>query len=840
MKGTNHPTTGDPSGSNSNDQSYTYDDLGEKMKTVFDENGAIRAFTYDVLGRTTSDGFALTGSGEDATVRSMGYTYDTNGQLSTASSYSGYLNTGTLLNQVEEDYNGLGQLIGEYQSHSGAVNTSTTLEVKYLYAGLTGSTSDGRATGMIYPTTSTDTTPRQLNYVYNTGLDSNISRISALADQSGDGAGNVESYSYLGLSTIVQRNRPNGVNLTYAKLSGESNGSAGDEYTGLDEFGRVIDQRWTTSTGTNVERYQYAYDADSNLMYKYNLSTGTNAGNFSELYHTNTSGSGYDALNRLIDFQRGLLDPNAQTMTVSGTAGISQDWTLDAVGNWSSFSTNGTPQSRTANQRNEYTAVGSNTPTYDNNGNLTKDENGQQYVYDAWNRLKQVKNSSGTVLVTYNYDALGRRIVEAVNGGNTTDLYFDTTGHVIEERQGSTVTRQYVWGLGAPDQLVLRDDNIAGTHNYGRTSGGLTERIFVQQDVNQNVTGLVSTSGTVLERFAYDPYGKQYVEDANWSPTSEAYQWLYTFQAGRKDATSGLLHFGTPGRDYSTSLGRWTEPDGGYWDGSNLYQADDSAPTTMVDPSGGHAFAGGGFGSIPIRVVQPPREIEGGGDPGSGDSGVGNVAPAPPLRPPYYGPPLGTMVPFDTAGAPTTQPVLKPSPLPGNRPPVATTQQSRSGCTVPKGTPKVHETRGNGEADYAIMEMQLHDGSWVTVYVNLNGDPDFNYDCNGHCFGSDKVWIDDAQVPQILDSGYSSVNSPAVGDIAVYYDGNGQVVHSARVDRVRNGIVFVTSKNGSNHMRADVHADRCWPPGAAQKDSIPPTYFRPPAPTTQPTTQPSK
>ena len=54
MKGTNHPTPGDPSGSNSNDQSYTYDDLGEKMKTVFDENGAIRAFTYDVLGLINS------------------------------------------------------------------------------------------------------------------------------------------------------------------------------------------------------------------------------------------------------------------------------------------------------------------------------------------------------------------------------------------------------------------------------------------------------------------------------------------------------------------------------------------------------------------------------------------------------------------------------------------------------------------------------------------------------------------------------------------------------------------------------------------------------------------
>ena len=39
------------------------------------------------------------------------------------------------------------------------------------------------------------------------------------------------------------------MDLTYVKLSGESNGAAGAQYTGLDAFGRVIDQRWTTSGG---------------------------------------------------------------------------------------------------------------------------------------------------------------------------------------------------------------------------------------------------------------------------------------------------------------------------------------------------------------------------------------------------------------------------------------------------------------------------------------------------------------------------------------------------------------------------------------------------------------
>ena len=43
-----------------------------------------------------------------------------------------------VVNQVEDVYNGLGQLTTEYQATSGAVNTSTTPKVQYAY------TRDGR------------------------------------------------------------------------------------------------------------------------------------------------------------------------------------------------------------------------------------------------------------------------------------------------------------------------------------------------------------------------------------------------------------------------------------------------------------------------------------------------------------------------------------------------------------------------------------------------------------------------------------------------------------------------------------------------------------------------
>ena len=61
------------------------------------------------------------------------------------------------------------------------------------------------------------------------------------------------------------------MDLTYIKQTGESDGDAGDQYTGLDRFGRVVDQRWTTSERHGHGPLQYGYDRDRNRLYAENL-----------------------------------------------------------------------------------------------------------------------------------------------------------------------------------------------------------------------------------------------------------------------------------------------------------------------------------------------------------------------------------------------------------------------------------------------------------------------------------------------------------------------------------------------------------------------------------------
>lgn len=52
--------------------------------------------------------------------------------------------------------------------------------------------------------------------------------------------------------------------------------------------------------------------------------------------------------------------------------GQTQSWGLDGNGNWTTFITNGLPQTRTFNSQNEITGIsGATTPPFDANGNMT-------------------------------------------------------------------------------------------------------------------------------------------------------------------------------------------------------------------------------------------------------------------------------------------------------------------------------------------------------------------------------------------------------------------------------------------------------------------------------------
>ena len=452
------------------------------------------------------------------------------------------------------------------------MNTSTTPKVQYAYSEMTGGANHSRLTQMVYPQGAT------VNYSYGSGIDSAISRItSAEMLSTGNATLSSESYSYLGLGQVVVKSTPVAT-LSYIQATGDTaaNTDAGDKYTGLDRFGRVIDQVWRSvaGSGTIMDRYQYGYDRAGNRLFKNNLLDTA----LSELYS-------YGNLNQLTSFSRGVLsDANSDGLfdTVASSS-RTQAWNLDALGNWANLTTNSTSQSRTHNAQNQVTGVGSTSLSYDANGSMTADESSRVFVYDAWNRLAAVRNTANSPIVGYSYDALGRRIIEDRPNANTVDhLYYSTGWQVLEERGGgiadSNIRRQYFWSVDYVDALTARVDYA---------SGAVSATYYAQYDANWNVTAIADASYGLLERYIYDPYGAATVLYSNWTVRGGSpYGWNYLHQGGRLDVDSNLYHFRH--RDYSATLGRWTQTDPiGFEAGDkNFYQYVGNSPGNLVDPSG--------------------------------------------------------------------------------------------------------------------------------------------------------------------------------------------------------------------------------------------------------------
>jgi RHS repeat-associated protein len=596
--------------------SYTYDLLGEQL-TVTDQNGNVHTLTHDVLGRVTLDAVTTLGSGVDGSIRAHGTTFTALGMPYKLTAYSNSAAT-TVVNQIQNVYDGFGDLVTQYQEHSGAVNTSTSAKVQFSFAEGSGNTD--RLTSMTYPN------GRILDYGYSTGIDANISRLSYLKDDGGTSAGvHLEEYSYLGLSMIVIRNRPeNTTQLTYLQQSGDTNAitDGGDQYTGLDRFNRVIDQFWrNTSNSAVLDRIQYAYDRDSNVLYENNLVNSA----YSDLFHGNSSTSNdnltaYDNLNRLNAYRRGTLTASGNngsgvldtvtTGNLNSLAGSSQSWTLDALGNWSSLTTDGTAVSGTFDSKNEETAQGSNSLSFDNNGNTTVDQNGKHYYYDAWNHLVTLKDTNNTtVLLTLQDDALNQIVVYTNNSG-ASDWYFDKGGRMIEnERSG--IYAQYVYALDYTNDLILRDRNSDGsgaTGAYGKSSSGLDERLYAQHDANWDITSVIDTSAAAQIRITYTPYGEATLMTGSFGTANSTvtnYEWLYRFQGTRAEGTGGFAFMGA--RLYSIGLGRFlTQDPTSYTDGDNLYSALEGDPERYTDPTGTVGVVG--FPTVPTNNGDIPGE----------------------------------------------------------------------------------------------------------------------------------------------------------------------------------------------------------------------------------------
>jgi len=578
---------------------FTYDYAG-RQATAKDQRGVVRTTTYDSAGRPSLEAVTTLPAGVDGSILGRKQAYDDLSRVINVISTSDAAGL-TAVNDVGTTYDGWGNSQKCEQAHTGLVGSGVGIpdyQETFADGAVGGDAKFIRTSSMIYPNGRVVYT----NYPAS-GVGDKLNRVDNLADNAA-GTNPFVQYTYLGENVFGRIDHPLVTNGLRREVDTGGNPSE------RDRFGRVLDERWKRSGATfNYDRYQYAYDRTSNRLSR-DVTPNSPPTARDEFY-------AYDGLDRLTKVNRGNLSSGQIT---DANATFSQNWSaLEAHGNWRTFveDTNGgvaggaTTQSRSHNAANEVSALSGNSPAwavpaYEAAGNVMNGPQAgneavrQHYTYDAWNRLVKVQadsgGSPGATIAEYQYDGKSRRIVKLKpNGANwdRRDYYYTCDWQVVEEREllntaskttVATVARyQWIWDLRFIDAPVLRDENKNGD---AVCDGVGDERLFYTQDANYNTTALVSTAGTVVERYAYDPYGKAAVLSGTWTSQSSAIYGNEILYGGyRLDPESGLYH--VRNRSYHATLGRFIQRDpSGYGDGMNRYQYVQSSPTGRIDPMG--------------------------------------------------------------------------------------------------------------------------------------------------------------------------------------------------------------------------------------------------------------
>ena len=323
--------------------------------------------------------------------------------------------------------------------------------------------------------------------------------------------------------------------------------------------------------GTSVSYYLYGVN---NLGQRENLNTTGPA--FSDSDHN--WAWHYDALGQLT------------TATCGWDSTLSRTYTFDDIGNrltaaaddhdGRGFSTT----TYTPNSLNQYASINPGTavtPTYDDDGNLYADATihangfGRKFKWDGENRLTAVcKDDEGsTLLASYAYDPIGRRIRKTIAPGVSDTAYVYDGWNVVAEYaisgSSATLTQAYTWGLDISGSLQGAGGvgGLLCIHRGPGTADGIrtwTDAFYPTFDGNGNVSEYLDKEGVQVAHFEYDPFGQ--VVYSTGSPGL----FTYRFSTKPQDYETGFYYYGY--RYYDPLTGRWPSRDPmGEEGGEDLY-----------------------------------------------------------------------------------------------------------------------------------------------------------------------------------------------------------------------------------------------------------------------------
>lgn len=264
--------------------------------------------------------------------------------------------------------------------------------------------------------------------------------------------------------------------------------------------------------------------------------------------------------------------------------------------------------------------------TYDNAGNRTRRERGQEittYEYDTRNRLTSTANNG--IITTYNYDNNGNLLKETKGSEITSYTYdnFNRPVEVVLPNESYQMNHYDAMGLrvgltenGIRHEFIFSGSSVVAEVNSN--TGGITRYVrgkellatedprgilsYYLHNEHGDVINLVNANGEIQNAYKYDAFG-------NTTDYAAKVNNRFLYSGEQFDKVTGQYYLRA--RYYDPELGRFTQEDPYRGDGLNLYTYVHNNPIRYVDPTGNYADDGSGgyYNHVTNEIVDPKGNI---------------------------------------------------------------------------------------------------------------------------------------------------------------------------------------------------------------------------------------
>jgi RHS repeat-associated protein len=507
---------------------YTYNAFGD-LRTATDPAGNVVTMVYDIRG--------FKDSMTDPDLGAWSYTYDAFGEVLTQKDAKNQVTTFT--------YDSLGRMLTRLDPPGTAADKTTwTWDTATKGIGLLASVTSpgGYAESYAYDTksrrSSVSTTAAGTAYVVDYTYDTASGLVSTITYPASTGTRFAVQYGYQNglLKDIRDTGSPTTplwqttAQDTWGHVTAETFGNGQQTSLGYDSIhGGLLTVRTGPSGGTATQNLSYMWDKVGNLSSRQDLNQSL------------TEAFGYDALYRLNLVQRN----SATTLTM----------TYNDIGNITNKSDVGTytyPASGATSVRpHALSAVGSNTYTYDADGNMIT-RTGAAVTWSTYNYPLTI-NQAGGNYSTFYYGADRNKYRETSQDGTVTEDRIYIAGLYEKTTRGTdTEYRHYVIANGKAVAIVKRSATTGNANYY------LHEAHLGSMDVITNQTG------GVVVRLSYDAWGQR--RGSNWTGAPSASDKTSINATTHKGFTAqeqldnlNLVHLN--GRVYDPLIGRFLSAD---------------------------------------------------------------------------------------------------------------------------------------------------------------------------------------------------------------------------------------------------------------------------------------